>query len=40
MNGFDRFGALTELNLNFNGVQSLEGLEAPLLIKLYLSNNR
>ena len=37
---FDRFGALTELNLNFNQICSLDGLEAPLLAKLYLSNNR
>ena len=34
------FGALLELNLNFNRVDSLEGLVAPLLAKLFLSTNR
>lgn len=34
------FGALLELNLNFNRVGSLDGLVAPLLTKLFLSTNR
>ena len=34
------FGALLELNLNFNQVASLDGLVAPLLAKLFLSTNQ
>ena len=37
---FDALRGLEELNLNFNAIGSLEGLIAPRLTKLFLSNNR
>lgn len=37
---FENFVNLQELNLNFNQLESLEGLVAPNLQKLYLSNNK
>lgn len=37
---FGSFGALLELNLNFNAVANLDGLVAPSLSKLFLSSNR
>lgn len=37
---FGRFENLLSLNLNFNGVLSLEGLACRRLKRLYLSNNR
>ena len=36
----NHFGALLELNLNFNRLASLDGLVAPLLAKLFLSTNQ
>lgn len=37
---FQNFINLQELNMNFNQLESLEGLVAPNLQKLFLSNNR
>jgi Leucine-rich repeat (LRR) protein len=37
---FEAMRSLEELNLNFNAVTSLDGLAAPRLAKLFLSNNR
>lgn len=39
MESFKPLVNLVEVNVNFNALTSLQGLECPNLLRLYLSNN-